>query len=530
MASTGEDALKPKNIGLLGGSFNPAHEGHREISVAALSALQLDEIWWLVSPGNPLKDKDQYADYNTRLEQAKQMASHPLIKISNFEQARNLTYTIDTISALKKHYTDYSFVWVIGADNLEEFHLWKDWEAIFAAMPIAVMNRPGYEHAVTKSIAAKKFQQQRHELEIASALCEKNPPAWIFIPETQNPISSTQIRSRMSSQHNPSAPSKPKELQHFLDFNPSLGDFKSDVLDGLSKPQKSLSPKYFYDEKGSGLFSQITTTKDYYPTRTELSLMKANLNEICEAIGPKPSIFEYGSGASEKIRLLIENLDQLQTYVAMDISRDYLLDSATTIAHDYPHIKTSAICADFQQNIPLPEDFHPDVDNWTGYFPGSTIGNFAPGTVQSFFNRVSNTLGAGSKFFLGVDLIKDKDILTRAYNDSDGITAAFNLNLLHRMKGELGATINIDDFEHLSFYNETDHRIEMHLRAIRNTQITLEDKVFDFSDGETLLTEYSYKYTKEIMQSMLKDTPWQLTNYWTDSKGWFGACLLSNIL
>ncbi len=493
--------------------------------------MELDEIWWLVTPANPLKDPTNYANYQQRCYQAAAVANHASIKISDFEKTHSFTYTIDTITALKKAYPEYQLVWLMGADSLESFHQWQDWKKIFDLVPIAVMNRPGHEQAPDNAIAAKTFSASRVSPNEASNLPATASPAWVFIPGTNNQISSTKIRAGSTSgkiDMDTVPPNISHKLSHFLDFDPPRSNFYEDAVAGLSKPQKSLSPKYFYDEHGSEIFNQITQTKDYYPTRTELALMREHLADIRRAIGANPAIFEYGSGASEKIRLLIENLNDLKTYVAMDISRDYLLDSAQTIAANYPNLSVSAVCADFQQAIILPKEFHPEVKNWTGYFPGSTIGNFAPDTVKSFFTRISNTLGAGSKFLLGFDLIKDPAILNRAYNDDEGITAAFNLNLLHRMRRELGAELNVEDFEHHAFYNETENRIEMHLRALHDTKITIQTHSFPFQKGETLHTEFSYKFTRAIMESMLEGTPWTLTNYWTDDKGWFGTCLLCN--
>ncbi len=552
-----------RKIGILGGSFNPAHEGHRELSLTALTHLGLDEVWWLVTPGNPLKDALEYEDYEKRCAKAFEVADHPRIMINTIEQKNNLTYTIDTLHFLKNKHPHDHFIWLTGADNLGQFHRWRDWKKIFKTIPIAVFNRPGYAHNVEESTAAQHFNHARLKYLDAKSLYQARPPAWMFIPHPENSISSMQIRKnqkkekteaitrmaltpkkskkKLSSMTNPkvraSTETQNTKLKHFLDLDPELGNFRHDLIEGLSKPQKSLSPKYFYDETGSALFEDITQTQDYYPTRTELSLMRNHLPEIQQALGPNPAIFEYGSGASEKIRLLIESLSGLQNYVAMDISRDFLLESANSIATHYPHLNVSAICADFNEIITLPDDFHPDVKQWTGYFPGSTIGNFAPGTVKSFFNRVHDTLTRSSStthalqranFLIGFDLIKEEEILNRAYSDSEGMTAQFNLNLLTRMKTELHAELNVEHFRHHAFYNSAENRIEMHLQALQDTQIRLDTHKFEFSKNETLLTEYSYKYTRETMEEMLLGTPWRMSHYWTDPKGWFGTCLLSN--
>ena len=256
------------------------------------------------------------------------------------------------------------------------------------------------------------------------------------------------------------------------------------------------------------------------------------MSAIAGAIGSHAAIFEYGSGASEKIKQLLGGLSSPAVYVAMDISRDYLINSAQTIAQRYPSMEVSAVCADFVDTIRLPDDFHADVDHWTGYFPGSTLGNFSPEAAAAFLRRAAQTLGERRKepaaFLLGVDLVKDAAILNRAYDDRDGVTAAFNLNLLSRMRRELDAEVDLDAFAHRAFFNEAQSRIEMHLRAERETRIVIDDHVFPFAPGETLFTECSYKYTRTSLEALLADTPWRLQDCWTDPEEWFAVCLLRN--
>ena len=495
-----------------------------------------------MTPGNPLKEASLYAAYEKRCARALKIADHPKIKINTYEARKGLTYSDDTISALKQDYPGDNFVWLMGADSAQTFHLWRNWEGILQKIPIAIFNRPDYEMGNTE--IAKKYVKNNIPFEKARSLTLATPPAWSFIPYPDNSISSTQIRAQKKKKKtvtkmalsedknekktNNMLPKDHSVLKHFLDFKPAQGDFAADVLAGLDLEQKSLSPKYFYDEKGSQLFSKITLTKDYYPTRTELALMTENIENIKVALGEAPAIFEYGSGTSKKIRLLIEKLEGMTTYTAMDISRDFLLKSAMTLASDYPALEVSAVCGDFQSEIILPDDFHPEIKSWTGYFPGSTIGNFPPGTVKAFLKRVSNTLGDNAKFLMGFDLIKDKTILDRAYNDDEGVTAAFNLNLLTRMKRELGAQLSRKDFDHYAFYNSEQCRIEMHLRANKPTKIIIGEHEFSFAQDETLLTEYSYKYTKESMEEMIEGTPWTMSHYWTDKRQWFATCLLRN--
>ncbi len=316
-------------------------------------------------------------------------------------------------------------------------------------------------------------------------------------------------------------------LAFFLDLHPALGDFHTDVMEGLAKEQKCLSPKYFYDERGSALFKKITEQPEYYPTQTERKILLENAGEIAETPGPNAAVFEYGSGASEKIEWLLNGLDRPAAYVAMDISKDFLIDAASTLARKFD-LPVAAVCADFHGHVCIPTGILPEPARWLGYFPGSTIGNMTPAFAARFLRRAGETLGPGAQFLLGVDLEKDTDVLNAAYNDAAGVTAAFNLNVLARMQRELGAEIRMEDFEHHAFYNEEHCRIEMHLRAKKRTQIVLDGRAFTFEADETLHTEYSHKYSINRLKTLFGETPWRLDTVWTDENQWFAACLLSN--
>lgn len=316
-------------------------------------------------------------------------------------------------------------------------------------------------------------------------------------------------------------------LAFFLDLHPDLGDFREDALKALSKKPRMISPKYFYDERGSKLFQRITELPEYYPTRTEKSVFINNAEDIFNLTGPNASIFEYGSGASEKIEWLIKGLDNPVAYVAMDISKDHLLESAGALADIYD-LPIAAICADFHSPVQLPEDCLPRAARWLGFFPGSTIGNMAPEFAARFLRRASSTLGRDARFLLGADLAKDPKTLTAAYNDAAGVTAEFNKNILVRMRRELDADLEIENFEHHAFYDEKKQRIEMHLRARKPTIIKIDGNTFQFEAGDTLHTENSYKYSIEGLKRLFEQTPWRLEKYWTDENGWFAACLLRN--
>ncbi len=517
-----------RRIGLLGGSFNPAHAGHREISLEALKRLDLDAVWWLITPGNPLKDPASYEAYDDRLHQARAIASHPNIVVSDFEQRRGLQYTVDTLTQIKDDNPGATFVWLMGADSLASFHKWKDWRRIAELVPIAVFNRPGYRSEALKSEAFEALASFRINSD-GESLVDREPPAWIYFEDTDNPLSSTALRNtangNASSLTDLTAPYGP--LAFFLDLHPAVGDFRADVMEGFSQPQRSLSPKYFYDEIGSRLFRKITELPEYYPTRTEKAVFLDNASDITAAPGANAAIFEYGSGASEKIEWLLNGLADPCAYVAMDISRDYLIDSATAIAEKFD-LPVAAVCADFYGHVKIPEGAFPEPRRWMGFFPGSTIGNMTPEEAARFLRRAGATLGEDAQFLLGVDLEKDPAILNAAYNDAAGVTAAFNLNLLSRMQRELGARLTPDDFEHFAFYNERDCRIEMHLRAKRRTEIALGEASFAFSEGETIHTENSHKYSINRLKALFSETPWRLEQVWTDENHWFAACLLSN--
>lgn len=317
-------------------------------------------------------------------------------------------------------------------------------------------------------------------------------------------------------------------LAFFLNLEPALADFRSDVIEGLAKSQKSLSPMYFYDAHGSALFEKITQLDAYYPTRTERAIMINNADAIGDAIGSGCAVLEYGSGSPNKIRRLLGMLHDPVAYVAMDISGEHLVNGMSKLAAEVDDLPIGAICADFNDHVMIPPNILPASKRWLGFFPGSTLGNFRPENAARFLQRTSETLGPDALMLIGIDLYKDEKTLQHAYDDPEGVTAAFNLNVLRRMQSELGAELTLDDFEHLALVNHDEFRIEMHLRAIRKTTITLDGHTFNFESGETLHTENSYKYSRDRFEMLLEETPWRLKDSWTDDNDWFAACLLSN--
>lgn len=315
-------------------------------------------------------------------------------------------------------------------------------------------------------------------------------------------------------------------LAYFLDLDPPASDFLADVKEGLSKDQKALSPMYFYDQRGSALFEQITKLAEYYPTRTEQQLLHQNAVSIGKAIGHGVNIVEYGSGASEKIRRLIGVLDAPSSYVAMDISRDHLIANANSLANDIA-LPVGAICADFNTEIELPAGILPPART-LGYFPGSTLGNLTGGAAATFFNNANHTLGDNAQLLIGIDLEKEKSILHAAYDDRDGITARFNENILHRIKNELRADIDIAAFVHEARVEFDPQRVEMHLVATRDTEITIDNISYQFARGESIHTENSIKFSRHRLEAIAGSTAWHVKNWWTDEQGWFAKCLLSN--
>ena len=308
-----------------------------------------------------------------------------------------------------------------------------------------------------------------------------------------------------------------------LDLHPEIENVTLEVCEGLKKQQKSLSPKYFYDERGSELFEAITQLDEYYPTRTELALFDAHLPEIAELVGAGSCVIEYGSGSSLKIRKLLDALSPL-AYVPVDISRDYLLNNAMVLAQDFPQLTVLPVCADFSQFIALPEQL--GGMNPIGFFPGSSIGNFEPEQAKQFLGRVANTLGSGGHLLIGVDCKKDPVVLERAYNDAAGITAAFNLNALSHLNRVLGAEFQLDKFEHEALYNRDAGCIQMFLRSTAQQQVSIGGSVFAFDDGERLHTENSYKYSPDEFIRLAKDSGFSCEHHWQGADEYFGLYLL----
>ncbi len=311
-----------------------------------------------------------------------------------------------------------------------------------------------------------------------------------------------------------------------LDLHPHVDDLEASLIDGLALAQKRLPSLYFYDEYGSQLFDDICELPEYYPTRTELAIMQENIADICVHVGAQASLIELGSGSSLKTRLLLEHLPRLAAYVPVDISKDHLLNAATDIAQDYPAIEVLPVCADFTEPFALPSPAVMPRRNLL-YFPGSTIGNFDPAGALSLLISMRKIAKPGGAALIGVDLRKDRATLEAAYNDAQGVTAAFNLNMLTRLNREMEANFDVDAFAHRAIWNDAQGRIEMHLVSQRQQSATVAGREFHFDRDEYILTEYSHKYTLEQFASLARDAGFQVDTVWTDPRQLFSVQMLA---
>ena len=297
--------------------------------------------------------------------------------------------------------------------------------------------------------------------------------------------------------------------------------FLADVRDGLSKKQKALSPKYFYDSAGSDLFEAITRLPEYYPTRTEVGILDRSGPEMAALLPARAALVEFGSGSTIKLRRLLRHLDKLAAYVPVDVSGEFLRSQAEVLSGDFPHLRVEPLVADFTRDFDLPESLR-DMPR-AGFFPGSTIGNFEPSEAEDLLRRFGRILGEGAHMIVGVDLVKDAAILERAYDDAAGVTAAFNLNLLTRINRELAGRFDLGAFSHRAVFNPQASRIEMHLVSAGAQDVGIGSDTVAFADGETIHTESSYKYTVETFRALVERAGWTWIQVWTDPEGLFSV-------
>jgi dimethylhistidine N-methyltransferase len=308
------------------------------------------------------------------------------------------------------------------------------------------------------------------------------------------------------------------------DDRPSSADpaFRRDVLNGLAARPRTIPPRWFYDRDGSALFEEITTLPEYYLTRTERALLQSAAAEIASLVGPGRAVVEFGSGSSSKTPILLTALNPA-AYVPIDIAGAILRESATTLSTMFRGLPIYPIEGDFTNTVRLP----PMVERAprVGFFPGSTIGNLLVPDAVDLLRSMASTLGAGSMLLIGVDRIKDQNILLPAYDDAVGVTAAFNRNLLHRINRELGGSIPVDAFRHLARWNDQEARIEMHLRAERDVEFGVDDHFFRMAEGETIHTENSLKYGARDAAVLLRAGGWSPIATWTDRQELFTVIL-----
>ena len=292
--------------------------------------------------------------------------------------------------------------------------------------------------------------------------------------------------------------------------------FAKDLLAALAQTPRSIAPKYFYDHEGSRLFDQICDLPEYYPTRTELAILQDCAPEIAAQMGPNAELVEFGAGSLTKVRLLLDAMQSPSRYVPIDISGEHLALAAHALKADYPQLDVVPVVADYTQAFSLP---HPAAGSGqrVGFFPGSTVGNFTPAEAVEFFRMTAKVLKGGA-LLVGADLIKDPGVLHAAYSDAQGVTAAFNLNLLARANRELGANFDLPMWAHSAFYNAPLQRIEMHLMSCTRQTVQIQGQTFSFEEGETLHTENSYKFTIDSLRALAVWGGFTPGPVWTDAE------------
>lgn len=304
--------------------------------------------------------------------------------------------------------------------------------------------------------------------------------------------------------------------------------FAADVLEGLAQSQKTVPCQWLYDERGSALFEDITVLPEYYPTRTETAILKRHALAIAAVAGKNANLVEYGSGASVKTRLLLDALEDVHSYVPIDVSAEFLSESAISLKADYPGLTVLSVVGDFLSPITLPEESR-GAGRSVGFFPGSTIGNLSDDEIADFFARARHDLGAGAAFVLGADLKKDVARLIPAYDDAAGVTADFNLNLLARINRKLAGMFQLDKFAHEARWNEDKSRVEMHLVSCVEQSVKVCGREFFFREGETIHTENSRKFDCEELSGLLETQGWRTSEIWTDDENLFSVMMLEAV-
>ena len=312
-----------------------------------------------------------------------------------------------------------------------------------------------------------------------------------------------------------------------LDLEPVSADFLAEVVAGLSSSPRTLPCKFFYDERGADLFQKICELPEYFITRTETELLRRYAGEIAESIGPNAALIGFGTGAGIKTRMLLEHLENPIAYIPVDISKQRLVDSAAELSMAMPALEILPVCADYLQELQFPKPLR-KPDHVAVFFPGSTIGNLEPPVAKGFLQRVCRLCGKSGGLIIGVDLQKSREVLEAAYNDSAGVTAEFNLNLLARINRELDADFMLSNFVHEARFNQSERSVEMHLRSVRRQTVRIEgaDATIDFVEGETVWTESSHKYSLDDVWQIAEQVGFRCDAQWVDREWPFAENLL----
>ena len=311
-----------------------------------------------------------------------------------------------------------------------------------------------------------------------------------------------------------------------FDYEPTADDFRVAVISGLAKSQKQIPSKFIYDERGSEIFNRIIELPEYYVPKAELKILEDRAAEIAVLAGPRCYLLGYGSADSVKVRRLFDALDDPAVYAPLDISRTILVEGGRAIARDYPALRVCAICADYMQasDLPMPEGI--DIGRRVGFFPGSTIANVGIEEMLSFLENAAVLLGAGGALIVGVDLKKDVDLIRAAYNDSQGVSASFQRNLLFRANRELGCDFDTDGFRHHAEYDAREGRVKIGLVSLKEQSVRLDDQVFTFTRDELIQTQFAYKFTIEEFQALAARAGFAPEAAWTDHDGLFSCHVL----
>lgn len=297
---------------------------------------------------------------------------------------------------------------------------------------------------------------------------------------------------------------------------------RADIVAGLQQTPATIAPKYFYDARGSALFEEITRLPEYYPTRTENAIMAMHALAMAQAVGTGSTVIELGAGNCQKARALCQQL-QARHYVAVDISKDFMTDAVAGMRAAFPALPIDAVVADITTDWALPA--HVPTGQRLVFYPGSSIGNFDPPQAQALLARMRAVVGEGGALLIGVDLVKETAVLNAAYDDAAGVTAAFNLNMLHHINRLIGADFDTRQWRHLAFFNAAQSRIEMHLQAAQALEVRWHGGARHFAQGECIHTENSYKYQVTDFAVLLRDAGFRQTQVWTDAQKWFAVVL-----